>query len=299
MPDIISDKLIHALGLEDGYKVTKLAGNANDNYLIRTTSRNIVVKCLGEHTPENEELEGIYRQHLMSQGLPVAPFLAFKNGKYVYSNNGHDYVALDYIEGVEARDKEPVIADQVAVFMARTHQLDYDLMPKRVNWLDGTYLERVCNEVHLDNELVEELKQQNESFIDFWKIGLPQGIIHGDLHGGNIIINANDQIVSVVDWEEVGIVPLVLDVAGAVQDLAQSETGFNQEVFEKFIKTYQSIRPMTKAEKDVFSESIRYRSFIVYLWALMKYKQGLMGAKRLNFFKQRYYNHPAVPTIQQ
>lgn len=298
MTDVISDELTKALGITEELTVKKLAGNANDNYLLTLPSRKIVVKCLGEHTPENEQLEGIYRQYLLDNDLPVTPFLTFTNGMYVFTSHGLSYVALDYVEGEEAREKEHKVVGQVARLSAKLHKLEYETMPERVNWLNGKYVEHVITELQLASEEAEELRKQNSTFPNFWDESLPLGIVHGDLHLGNIIIDNTDHITTIIDWEEVGVVPIVLDIAGTVQSLAQTDEGFTKEVFDKFFEVYQYVRRLSQTEKDILEEAIRYRSFIVYVWALMKYKQRLMGRERYEFFKKRYYQEVVVPPVQ-
>ena len=199
MTNVISQKLLKELGLSGQTEVTTLAGNANDNYLIHSGQRKIVVKCFGGHTPKNEEIEGVYRQYLSANNIPVAKFIQFASGRYVYSNAGFDYVALNYVEGCEARGRESIIVEELATIIAQVHLLDYSAMSKRSHWLNGLYVKGVCNETQLNTELIDELQKQNNSFSDFWSDKLPKGIIHGDLHAGNIILGPNDQIVSIID----------------------------------------------------------------------------------------------------
>jgi Ser/Thr protein kinase RdoA (MazF antagonist) len=299
MLNIINNQILLALGLDSNNEVTKLAGNANDNFLIQTRGRKVVVKCLGEHTAVNEELEGSYRQYLTDNNLPVSPFLRFNNNQYTFSNAGSDYVAIDYIEGVEARGKAPEIAEQLAAIMAKLHTLKYESLPVRVNWLDGNYLDHILTEVNLDPSLISELKRQNTSFPDFWNMKLPKGIVHGDLHDGNIIVSTTNVVLALIDWEETGIEPIILDIAGTVQALCQNEDGFDEQIFNQFFNAYQSIRSLTDPEIMIFDEAVRYRSFIVYIWALMKFKQGLMTEGKFNYFKQRFEDHPIVPEIKK
>ena len=298
MTDVITDELIKALRLADSYELTKLAGHANDNYLISAGDRKIVVKCLGEHTPENEQLKGVYRQYLMENGLPVAPFLKFTNGTYVFTDKGKSYVALDFVEGQEARGKEEQVTEQVAGLLAKIHLLPHDTLPERVNWFDGGYVERVINEVQLGGDEAGELRKQTDTFSSLWDGSLRLGIVHGDLHLGNIIIDNTNQIATVIDWEEVGIVPVIFDIAGTIQSLAQTDDGYNTDLFNRFFEAYQAIRPLTHAEKSMFPEAVRYVSFIVYVWALMKYKQGHMGHERYQYFKRQYDQPVKVPPVR-
>jgi Ser/Thr protein kinase RdoA (MazF antagonist) len=297
MSDTIPDAVLNAFGIRGDCEISELAGNANDNYLVQSENSKLVVKRLGEHNAENEEIEGDYRSFMADKGLPVVPFSKSTNGPYVVAYAGDNYVALEYRDGVEARGKESAVASEVAALAAKIHSLEFERLPLRENFLDGTYVEKICNEVTLSDDIVQELYEQKASFPNFWDISLPTGIVHGDLHMGNLILDADDRIVSIIDWEECGRLPVLLDIAGTVQALSQTVEGINEQIFTDFFAHYQKIRPLTDNERVLFSEALRYRSFIIYIWALMKHKQGLMERAKFEYFKERYYRRVVVPKI--
>lgn len=298
MSTLLPQKLLAEMSVPVPHTVTRLAGNANDNYLLEFAGRKLVIKCLGEQSSANAELEGIYRRYLHDCGLPVQRFLKFSTDTYVIPVGSRSYVALDYIEGGEARGNNHLVATSLGSLSGKLHGLDYVGLPQREHWLNGNYLEYVFGRLLLPQDQRGEMYEQNQSFPDFWGIGLPLGIGHGDLHMGNVILGAKHQVVSLIDWEEVGVMPRILDLAGTVQALSHGIEGFDAQVYHDFFQSYQHERPLTAMEKELLPEAIRYRSFIVYVWAATKHHQGVMAQERLAYFRQRYYAPVSIPQLQ-
>ncbi len=295
--DALPDELISVLDIDAAYEVIPLAGNENDNFLVKTSNQSLIVKKLKGHTTINTEVEAGYRNYLHSKGLPVTPYTILNGDSYVLTVGEHSYVALAYANGVMATQDTQVLA-QSAVILAKVHLLEFDTMPKRQSWYRKSYVPEsleLIDDIYSDAK--ESFLEQYANTPDFWNGDIPQGIIHGDIQKDNLIVNAQNSVVSLIDWEEVAVEPLLLDVAHAAQQLSFEQGVCNKELFDTFMSSYQAVRLLTELEKTLFNEALRYTMLVLSVWAHVKMSRGEISDTLFqrvgNYYKASY----DIPTV--
>ncbi|HZM63971.1 MAG TPA: phosphotransferase [Candidatus Saccharimonadales bacterium] len=120
--------LLSALGVDSKPEIVVLPGN--ENYLVKTSEQDFVVKKLQGHTAINTELEGVYRHYLADAKLPVAPYIALTGNSYVLTDGKDRYVATSYTRGKMATPNKQMTT-ATATLLAKIHSLDFSTMPKR------------------------------------------------------------------------------------------------------------------------------------------------------------------------
>ncbi len=293
----LPQEIVDALGVENAFEVSPLPGNENENCLVKTNGQSFVIKKLRAHSATNTELEGVYRHHLANEGLPVAPYIALSGGSFVLTLGQDSYVATPYIDGTMATPNPQMVAE-AGTLLAKVHSLNATAMPKRQNWYSKSY---VADSLDVIDDTYADAKkaiatQYNET-PDFWNDDLPKGIIHGDLQEDNIIVDGEDNIVSVIDWEEAAVEPLLLDVAHSAQQLSFEHGICRPELFNAFMNAYQSVRPLTQKEKELFDAALRYTMLILSVWAHIKMSRGEIGDdlfQRVGNYYRATYEIPRV-----
>jgi Ser/Thr protein kinase RdoA (MazF antagonist) len=291
--------MLQAFGITDEPEITKLPGNENDNYLVRSSEDAFVVKRLRSYSAESTEHEALYRQHLAAAGLPVVPYVTLHDGRCVYTDdNGDLYVAAPYVDGTIA-EPSAAIVKQAGKLLAKVHLLDTTSLPERHTWFSKAYVTDSLPLISDDyTEAKTAMAQQFADLPDFWDGSLPAGITHSDLHEGNLLTDVNETtIVGMLDWEDATIAPLVLDTATCAYQLSKVNEKCDAQLFDAFMDVYQQIRLLTDKEKQLFDDAVRYSRLVLSVWAHIKYSRGEMGRELFervgNYYRQEY----EVPAI--
>lgn len=288
----LPEQLLSALGIKAGFEIGVLPGNENENYLIKTGGQSFVVKRLRGHSSANTELEGAYRRYLADAGLPVTPYKPLSGDSCVLTLGEDSYVATPYSEGKMATPNLQVVTEAAAL-LANVHSLNAAAMPKRQSWYRKSYIPDSL--ALIDEGYAEAKRAFAAQYVDtpnFWNGGLPEGIIHGDLQEDNIIVDDQDRVISIIDWEEAAVEPLLLDVTHSAQQLSFEGGVCNRELFDGFMSTYQSVRPLTDLEKTLFDAALRYTMLVLSVWAHVKRSRGEMDNDLFqrvgNYYKASY-----------
>jgi Ser/Thr protein kinase RdoA (MazF antagonist) len=111
-------------------------------------------------------------------------------------------------------------------------------------------------------------------------------------------VDAQDKIASLIDWEETGVEPLLLDVAHSAQQLSFKHGICNHELFNTFITTYQNVRPLTDLEKKWFEAALHYTMLVLSVWAHVKKSRAEMDDDLFervgNYYRARY----EIPSLE-
>jgi Ser/Thr protein kinase RdoA (MazF antagonist) len=298
MTNDLPDQLLEALNSGAVAEITHLMGNENENYLVRTAKRTFVVKRLrSAYSAAETELEGLYRQRVADAGLPVAPYLLLGQGGFVLTIDDSSYVATTYEPG-EIASYSPVLATQTGQLLARLHTINASGLPERHAWFRESYIADAMG------RMSDQYATANQAFAasraalaDLWQPGLPRGIVHGDVHSGNIIVDGQGKIVSLIDWEDTDIEPCLLDIAHAVRSSCFRSGICNEASFKAFMTAYQQIRPLTLPEKALLGPALQYSALLLSVWAYAKVSQGQISAAVLQDLGNRYQFQYLIPEV--
>jgi len=93
---------------------------------------------------------------------------------------------------------------------------------------------------------------------------LPSGIIHGDFHTNNILLDGDD--IALLDFEHSGQGILLLDIARSALDICQTDRVFNESLLTAYIAGYEAIRSLTAEEWKMFRSAFAYAALVVSYW---------------------------------
>ena len=295
----LPDQTLRALNIQGSFKVTSLAGNENDNYLIQTAERKLVVKRLrSAYSIAETELEGVYRARLADSGLPVVKYLPLDDARFVLTVDDDNYVAAPYIKGNTPNYSQD-LARQTAELLARVHSIPSFGLGERETWFRKDYV--TDSLAHISDQYTEakhEFADRRTHTPDFWNADLPCGIVHGDLHNENVIVDDRDKIVSIIDWEETAIQPLLLDVAQTARFMSFRNGICDVVTFHTFMDTYQHIRPLTELEKQWFEPALHYTTLALSVWAHLKASEGQLDKAIFDDLGSRYAFSYVAPQIK-
>lgn len=106
---------------------------------------------------------------------------------------------------------------------------------------------------------------------------LRQQIIHADLHGDNVLVNAenHDYIAGVIDFGDMLRAPLVIEVAIAASYLRATE-GDAMRLIAPFVAAYNKIIPLRGAEIELLFDLIRVR--LAATISILRWRAATRGA---------------------
>jgi Ser/Thr protein kinase RdoA (MazF antagonist) len=205
----------------------KVITAAGEQYLLRqhrSESRNLAML----------ESEMIWLNYLHQHDLEVQRPVPLRAGNFICSNQLGRFSLLSWIEGEVLESINETQAEAVGVLMARLHLVARDFKPptgfERLRY-DTAYLEaqmlelRAIDFLHDDLPLLEQAMSRAK--LAFEEANIPWGLIHADLHPGNMIWQGAK--VAAIDFDRCGFGPVSFDIAttfGYLED--ESRTAFLQ-----------------------------------------------------------------------
>ncbi len=167
-------------------------GIANHNYVVSTDQGDFVVKFLVTQTPETIENDVAIQQQLSQAGVGTAHYRRSRDGEYLYRGHHNlNTVISEKIDGVPPRQMSAGLVSDIGRHLALFHTSEVACPnPNEA----GSLMKPGVSGAH--TEWARTLLDQP----------LPRGIIHGDLHNGNALVDPRhqDRVIAILDFEEAG-----------------------------------------------------------------------------------------------
>jgi homoserine kinase type II len=246
---------IDVLPVEAGYvnHVHKATVNDGRTYAVRTSDR-LTVELL-----ENEN--AIVDQLSMS-GLKTAVVMRDQAGKFLHCNQDKRSAVVTWLEGQHPDDADIQICKALGGALATFHMVvKYLPHPNNDQLLSSNVREWVETNLQMHGSTIEELKEDALKFNDQ---DLSVGIVHGDFHAHNALIDANT--IAVIDFERSGEGILLLDIARSVADLCVTNGRLDSHKLTAFLEGYKSVKTLTSKEYSMLKPAISYAALAVANW---------------------------------
>lgn len=228
-------------------------GIGNHNYFVNTLRGEYVVKFLVTQAPIGVENDVAIEKQLGLVGIKTPAYLQNRFGQYVYSSNGMNAVVAQKIIGSTPRFASRRLAYAIGAVLAQFHTSVTELPHPHKGWMHPDVLGIYSEET---TQLCSKL--------------LPQGITHGDMHIGNVIVSAErpDDVYAILDFEEVGDDAFVVDLARSILGVCYSENEdfLTSALVEAEIHGYESVRKLNEDEKRLLPQAVRYAADACIKW---------------------------------
>lgn len=262
-------------------------GIENSNFFLDTTKDDkkqeyvltIFERLTAQQLPFYLEL----MRHLANKGVPVPKPIENKQGDILFTLKGKPAAIVTKLPGLSRLQPESNHCALVGEMLAKMHLAGKDFSKYQENLRSLDWWQKTIPLVlpHLNTSqkelITHELKTQEEFFSSGTYDGLPQGASHCDLFRDNVLFDpkgsdvSQDQLGGFFDFYFAGTDKWLFDIAVTANDwcLADNKQDLDPARLDAFMKTYQSVRPLTKEELASWPLMLRaaaLRFWVSRLW---------------------------------
>ena len=272
-----AQELLHRLNLGQLQVLRGIEGGIeNTNYFVTTERGEYVLTLFERLTHEQLPFYLYLMKHLAGKGLPVPDPSADRSGDVLHTLCGKPAAVVNRLEGNSQLAPEPVHCAAVGHMLARMHLAGQDYPRSQPNlrglpwWTDTVPLVLP----HLDatqNALIRsELAYQNHVAQGSTYAALPCGPVHADLFRDNVMFQG-ERLTGVFDFYFAGVDTWLFDLAVCLNDwcIVHTDGRHDEQRAQALIDAYQSVRPLTGAERSLLPAMLRagaLRFWVSRLW---------------------------------
>lgn len=268
-------------------------GISNSNYhVILESGEEILLKVSNDKNIEQLENEQRILHVLAKHHYKYSPG-AFETleGALVYRHKDYYGVVFPFIHG-KAPEITSDVCHQIGEALAELHSLDIDredlesIRPYDHVGYGGMHIYEYTLEKDAAPDFVKAFGRCFPNQLQTVPYDMfPGGIIHGDLYFDNSLFK-DGKLATLLDFEQAGRGRFILDIGIAISGgcLTDDKLNIDDELVAKFIKGYETIRPLSTLEKEYLNTSILVGFFSIALWRIKRFYTGKLDAsKKYNY----------------
>lgn len=255
------------------------AGADNRNYYARTSSKKeYVVRVLSRFDTRRLQNEILIQEAAKKVGIGAGYMLKSADNGYVYEGFGIKVTISERVKGVHPQS--PIHENDCMTIGSTLAEFHTKIDPNLPLGNHFLFLSREGVSERLLSIADYKVKSRLMSLLDHTrileKVKLPEGVLHGDFHGGNILLNGSR--CAMLDLQSSGRGSFVLDIGRSIADICNIESKVDISLVRSFISGYEKKRKLTKTEKEVFVQAIIYGAACVALWGYQHQKLQLAAS---------------------
>lgn len=235
-------------------------GEANESYFINAdkANRQYVIRFSLQQTVEELRNDRIIQGQLTAAGIPTPVMVANEAGAYVYQNEDVIATISKRLIGDHPSDKTLEIARSTGELLARFHQAVTVLDHSTQGYLNRDRALSDSKQLDEASPLTPQIRQVLNDSLEIFDSGLPEGVIHGDLHTGNALYEGETAKV-ILDFGDSEKNLLLVDVVRTICSKVGVKDGrIDPALMRSVFEGYESIRSLTEKEKQSIPMTIRY-----------------------------------------
>lgn len=283
------------------------SGVSNSNFVLRTDQGKFIVTLFEPHRVREEDISYFlaYVEYLKKEGVGCPKTFRTKNGELYTQLKDRPTGIFEFMRGTcgDIAIHTPKICFEGGALLGQMHKAGESFEPTAPNhfgiekWKEWS--KTLCPKANtIQSGLCDVVQDEMKFLLANWPDNLPKGPIHGDYFDDNVFYDG-ETAVGVIDFHFACHDFYAFDLAIAIN--AWCFNGANhleQERYNNFLKGYESIRPLSKEEKESFPVLLRAASIRFLLSRMeekLNYTEGdfmvphdpIVFLERLTFFQQQ------------
>ena len=201
---------------------------------------------------------------LRKHGFPCPQPLADRNSRLYRDYAGQSLIAYEHIDGhqIEAARLTMAQIEGIGRVLAELHVIGKGYKKGVENrftfeGIADTYADARGGLPPYFKKIVRTLDEEIEYLGSYLETKLPNGVIHGELHPGSLLIKG-DKVVGILDFEMGSRGRFIFDLATALNAFCFVDARYDIKRFEAIIAGYESARTLSLAEWDAFPNELRF-----------------------------------------
>ncbi len=240
----------------------RMGGWANQNLLALLPGADAwVIKILESQRVEMLVNDLAIQAQLQAVGMGTPRYIANHQGSILYSAGGLKAVVSRRLAGIHCETLDAPFCGATGAALARFHAAVQHLPIKHKGWLNAETAQAALR-LRSDAPWVAAAQRLIAANLALFTHGLPAGIIHGDFHENNVLVESETapRIIAVMDFEEAEENLLLVDIACTLLSLCRDSTGTRLEPgkLHSVLSGYLSVRSLTAGERRWLPDAIRY-----------------------------------------
>ena len=252
------------------------SGIENTNYFLTTNQGEYVLTLFERLNREQLPFYLYLMKHLADQGIAVPAPQANAQGDILLSVAGKPAAVVNRLEGSSQLEPSPAHCHAMGTTLAHMHLTARSYENQQPNlrglsWWNQTvpdilpFLNKAQATI-----LQHELAFQNHVQSSFAYTALPKGAVHADAFRNNVMF-VDDQLSGVFDFYFAGVDSWLFDLGVCLNDwcIDLASGAFHPEHLTAMLQGYESVRPLSAAERALFNPMLRaaaLRFWISRLW---------------------------------
>jgi homoserine kinase type II len=270
--DLLADLSLGELTSLEGIS----SGIENTNYFLTTNQGEYVLTLFERLTREQLPFYLYLMKHLADQGIAVPAPQANAQGDILLSVAGKPAAVVNRLEGSSQLEPSPAHCHAMGTTLAHMHLTARSYENQQPNlrglsWWNQTVPDILpfLNKAQAAS-LQHELAFQNHVQSTFAYTALPKGAVHADAFRNNVMF-VDDQLSGVFDFYFAGVDSWLFDLGVCLNDwcIDLASGAFHPEQLTAMLQGYESVRPLSAAERALFNPMLRaaaLRFWISRLW---------------------------------
>jgi homoserine kinase type II len=245
-------------------------GYANINYCVFTSNGKYFFRNHLQHELEDINYEMDVLNNIRSIDFPTAYPYRNLDGSYITMFEQQRFVVYDFIDGATPNLSVDV-ASEIGMAAANLNSFEGWKKHRRLNIINLKKCKSLINQFVSANVQYSDLFlyfEEETNFLEpYITQPLPEGLVHGDIFPDNTIFQDN-KLQAVIDFEEVCVDHLLMDVAMTINGFCFPDNKLDSELLKIFLESYQKIRPLSKDEKELLPQYIQWGAHGMLSWHL-------------------------------
>jgi len=242
-------------------------GQANSSTIFSTDSGSYVISVCDEKSFDELNLLTLALEHLAKHGIPTTRLIRTKDDSTFVEHAGKPVYVKEFIEGTVPETLTPEMVYQIGVALAQLHAVPpQHYLPSSFSYGIESFSEVINNEGVFPRWLGERTQRLAKCI----NPDLPKGLIHGDLFFDNTVFQA-EELAALLDFEEVCNYFLIFDLGMCAAGCCCQSGELSLSLTASLSSGYQSVRPLSELEKELFKLHIEYGAVATAFWRYRQY----------------------------
>lgn len=278
-------------------------GSENSNFLLHTTNSSYIL-TLYEKRVDKDDLPFFLglMEHLARKGISCPLPVQRRDGSVTGVLAGRTAAVITFLEGMWMRRPTVAHCREVGKALASLHLAGMDFPMSRPNALNMTGWRKLWEGSHdradeVEPGLTAEVDADFAELERSWPKDLPAGIIHADLFPDNVFF-LGEKLSGLIDFYFACNDLYAYDLATCLNAWCfEKDNSFNLTKGTALLSAYQSVRPLSEAEKEAMpilarGSALRFMLTRLYDWltipdgALVQKRDPMEFIRKVRFHRQ-------------